>query len=123
MDENSNTNQINELQLNEAPASWNTRNVDPNGYECQITLRAVSGQELLEKIRGAIAYLMENDCIPYNYHGGYRSNPSKVAKDDNSKGDGQSNIQSWCSIHQCKMKLWEREDRSLSCPRHSKATK
>jgi len=41
MTENSNTNQSKELLFTEAPTSLNTRYVDPNGYECQITLRAV----------------------------------------------------------------------------------
>ena len=64
MDENSNTSQIDTLLFNEAPASWNTRYVDPDGFECQITPRAVSGQELLEKVSGAISHLLENECVP-----------------------------------------------------------
>jgi len=35
-----------ELSFDEAPASWNTRYLDPNGFECQITLRGESGSEL-----------------------------------------------------------------------------
>ena len=112
MDENSNTTQINELLFNEAPASWNTRYVDPHGFECQITLRAVSGQELLEKVSGAISHLLENECVPYSYRGGYRGNPNKVSKDGNNKGDGQSNSQAWCPIHQCEMRFWEKDDKS-----------
>ena len=78
----------NEIVFTEAPASWNTRYVDPDGFECQITLRATSGQELLEKVSGAIAYLLENDCVPYTYNRGvYRGNTSKVTKGDNNKGD------------------------------------
>lgn len=38
-----------EQLFSEAPASWNTRYLDPNGFECQITLRGESGSELLEK--------------------------------------------------------------------------
>ena len=48
----------------EAPASWNTRYVDPNGFECQITLRGENGSELLEKAANAIAYLLANACTP-----------------------------------------------------------
>jgi hypothetical protein len=33
----------------EAPASWNTKYITPEGFECQITLRGDSGTELLEK--------------------------------------------------------------------------
>ena len=32
----------------EAPASWNTKYTSPEGFICQITLRADSGKELLE---------------------------------------------------------------------------
>ena len=43
------------LSFDEAPACWNTRYLDPNGFECQITLRGESGSELLEKATSAIA--------------------------------------------------------------------
>lgn len=48
----------------EASASWNTRYVDSNGFECQITLRGEIGSELLEKAASAISYLFKNGCIP-----------------------------------------------------------
>lgn len=38
-----------ESDFTEAPASWNTRYVTPEGYVCQITLRGDSGKDLLEK--------------------------------------------------------------------------
>jgi hypothetical protein len=34
---------------------WNTRYVDPRGFECQLTLRAETCQDLLDKVKGAIA--------------------------------------------------------------------
>ena len=48
----------------EAPASWNTRYLNPEGFVCQITLRAESGRDLLEKANVAIAYLVETGCTP-----------------------------------------------------------
>src|SRR4030042_2963723 len=66
MDANNNhNNKVNDFP--EAPASWNTRYVDPNGFECQITLRGDSGSELLEKATNAINYLLKNGCTPYTY--------------------------------------------------------
>lgn len=60
-------------QMAEAPASWNTRNVSPEVLEYQLTLRAERGSDLLEKVNRAIAYLLNNDCVPYSYNrGGYR---------------------------------------------------
>ena len=48
----------------EAPASWNTRFITPEGFECQITLRGETGSELLEKATTAIAYLLSQCYIP-----------------------------------------------------------
>ena len=112
MTENIKTIQDEGLLFTEAPASWNTRYVDPDGFECQITLRAVSGQELLEKVNGAIAHLLDNDCTPYSYRGGYKSKANKASKDGNNKGDGHANNAAWCPIHECEMRLWEKDGRS-----------
>jgi hypothetical protein len=97
----------------EAPASWNTRYVDPNGFECQITLRGETGSELLEKAAIAISYLLKNGCIPYVF---YRngSRPTENKPDESKKEDGQGNGKgnpSWCPIHQCEMKRWDKEGR------------
>ena len=104
-----------ETQMAEAPASWNTRYISPEGFECQLTLRAESGSELLEKVNSAITYLLGNDCIPYTYNrGGYRgpaNNKSKATKGGNNSGENQSDDPAWCSIHQCEMKRWEKDGR------------
>ena len=103
------------VPFTEAPASWNTRYVDPNGFECQITLRAETGSELLEKVSGAITYLLNNDCVPYSYNrGGYRgpaNNKSKATKGGNNSGKNQSDDPAWCQTHQCEMKRWEKDGR------------
>ena len=102
-------------QMAEAPASWNTRYISPEGFECQLTLRAENGSELLEKVNSAITYLLNNDCVPYTYNrGGYRSpanNKSKATKGGNNSGQNQSDDPAYCTIHQCEMKRWEKDGR------------
>ena len=51
----------------EAPASWNTRFITPEGFECQITLRGETGSELMEKAASAITYLLSQGYTPYSY--------------------------------------------------------
>jgi hypothetical protein len=89
MDANNNHNsKVNDFP--EAPASWNTRYVDPNGFECQITLRGDSGSELLEKATSAINYLLQNGCTPYIYYrNGSRQVENKPAED--KKADIENN--------------------------------
>jgi hypothetical protein len=38
-----------DVLFTESPVSWNTRYLNPEGFECQFTLRGESGQEVLEK--------------------------------------------------------------------------
>ena len=102
---NENNNHANDFLFSEAPASWNTRYVDPDGFECQLTLRAETGQELLDKVSGAIAHLLKNGCQPYHYKVGYQNNKSNPKPN----GKGQANGQSWCPVHQCEMKRWDKE--------------
>src|SRR4030042_5405874 len=99
----------------EAPASWNTRYVDPNGFECQITLRGETGSELLEKAASAISYLLQNGCTPYVFYrnGNHQmENKSNGDKKDELQSNGKDkNNGSWCPIHQCEMKRWDKEGR------------
>lgn len=48
----------------EAPASWNTRYTTPQGFVCQLTLRADSGIEMLEKAQAAITHLRKTGRTP-----------------------------------------------------------
>ena len=101
-----------DTQMAEAPASWNTRYISPEGFECQLTLRAESGSDLLEKVNNAIVYLLNNDCIPYTYNrGGYRGPANNKSTNGNKSGQDQSNDQALCPIHQCEMKRWEKDGR------------
>ena len=107
---NGNPNQMQEILFTEAPASWNTRYISPEGFECQLTLRAESGSELLEKVNGAISHLLNSDCQPYSFRGGYSKN--NQTKKSNGNGNQQNSNPSWCPVHQCEMKQWERDGRS-----------
>jgi hypothetical protein len=48
----------------EAPASWNTRYVTPEGFVCQITLRGENGRDLLQKAGVAVVFLLEHGYRP-----------------------------------------------------------
>jgi hypothetical protein len=112
MDANNNHNiKVNDFP--EAPASWNTRYVDPNGFECQITLRGETGSDLLEKAANAINYLLKNGCTPYVYYrNGSHQTESKTneVKKDETQNNNKDNP-AWCPIHQCEMKRWDKNGR------------
>jgi hypothetical protein len=103
-----------DVLFTEAPASWNTRYVSPEGFECQLTLRGEKGQDLLEKANGAITHLLNAGCKPYTYN---RSN-SRSQSSNSSSGNGGANGSngnhdpSWCPIHECSMQRWEKGGRS-----------
>ena len=110
---------LTELPFSEAPASWNTRYLDPSGFECQITLRGETGQELLEKAHSAIAFLLENGCTPFIYRPSSAAKAAETPKNGNngeSSGNGNGNGHkdgdpAWCPIHQCEMKRWDKDGR------------
>ena len=105
-----NDNQKQSPASTESPASWNTRYVSPNGFTCQLTLRSENGKDLLEKAEGAMAFLSEHGCTPFNgYSNGYKpsGNQSKKGNPSSSNPDA-----SWCPIHQCDMKRWEKDGRA-----------
>ena len=53
-----------EFGYSEALASWTTRYLDISGFECQLSLEAETGADVLKKAEAAIAYLSESKCIP-----------------------------------------------------------
>ena len=108
------------VQSLEAPASWNTKYTSPEGFVCQITLRADSGKELLEKAQAAMTHLLQTGCKPcdnatfrprYNGNG----NGSKPKIDNGSNGahtDENGKVaESICPIHKVEMKRWEKDGR------------
>jgi hypothetical protein len=80
----------------EAPASWNTRYINPQGFVCQITLRGETGKDLLEKANVAISFLLEQGNHPCENNNNHHSN-----------GDTQT-----CPIHNCQMRRYEKDGRS-----------
>lgn len=115
-----------ELPFNEAPATWNTKYIDPSGFECMITLRVETGQELLDKAASAIAFLLKNNCIPCtfskasSYHNNGSGNVSNgngtngghgADKPESKTENGQNASPSWCPKHQCEMRKFEKEGR------------
>lgn len=108
--------------ITEAPASWNTRYLSPEGFVCQITLRADSGKELLEKSAAAIAHLLQAGCVPCenltfrprsngngNGHKPEEAAPQAApAAPANGNGSGSAHL---CPIHGVEMKRWEKDGR------------
>ena len=92
-----------ELLFPEAPASWNTRYVHPSGFECQITLRAESGIDLMSKVEKATAYMIEHGCEPYLY----RLSCSKGQIERENKDSP-----AWCPTHKCLMRRWEKDGKA-----------
>jgi len=104
-----------DVLFSEAPASWNTKYLTPDGFECQITLRAETGAELLEKAASAIAHLLKSGCVPASYRPTQRPAPQPKPVGDsnpipNNSSSSNSNTPNpaWCPIHQCEMKRWDR---------------
>jgi len=92
-----------DVLFTESPASWNVRYISTEGYPCMLTLRAVSGMDLLEKAGSALSYLREHGFLP---DPGYRKN-------GNGNGGNHSNGDSKvCPIHQVEMRKFEKDGRS-----------
>jgi len=85
-----------EVPYTEAPASWNTSYITPEGYVCRITLRGENGKDLLEKAGVALTFLMQHGCTP----------EQKFPR--NNKG-GETKQ---CSIHKCNMRRYEKDGKS-----------
>ena len=85
-----------EAAYTEAPASWNTSYITPEGYVCRITLRGESGKDLLEKASVALAFLMQHGCMP----------EQKFPR--NNKGSETKP----CPIHHITMKCYQKDGKS-----------
>jgi hypothetical protein len=84
------------FQLSESPASWNTRYVTPNGFVCQITLRADSGKDLLERADVAMSFLFDHGYVPDNHS-------------SNNHNGGETKV---CPIHKSNMRRYSKDGRS-----------
>lgn len=101
--------------MSEAPASWNTRYITPDGFICQLTLRGDTGKDLLEKANAALNWLKDNQFLPCENNGFH--NKQNIPNKENGKVNNNHNNHDyhsspdWCPIHQCKMKRWEKDGR------------
>jgi hypothetical protein len=87
----SNNSTQSEIRMAEALASWNTRYISPEGFECQLTLRAERGSDLMEKVNSAITYLQTHECTPYTYNrGGYGGPANNKSTNGNISSQDQS---------------------------------
>src|SRR3990172_8731449 len=98
-----------DVLFTESPVSWNTRYLTPEGFECQLSLRGESGQEVLEKANAAIAYLLSNGCSPVaNPYSNYGKASASAPKNENGNNHASpsngGNHGSWCPIHNVEMK-------------------
>ena len=107
--------------VTEAPASWNTRYTSPEGFICQITIRADSGKELLVKAQGAINHLLDIGCTPcdnltFRPRSNGNGSDGKSKSDNGSNGNGnhaETNAEGTsstkvCPVHNVEMKRWEK---------------
>ena len=90
--------------VTEAPASWNTRYTSPEGFICQITIRADSGKELLVKAQAAIAHLLEVGCTPCD-NLTFRSRSNGNHAETNAEGTSSTKV---CPVHNVEMRRWEK---------------
>ena len=100
-----------ESVFTEAPVSWNIRYLTPEGCDCQLTLRGDSGQEVLEKTQAAIAYLLHNGCTPISYGKGNGNGNGHAHSTPNQTDNNNGHDSSWCPIHECAMKRWDKNGR------------
>ena len=92
----------------EAPVSWNTKYLRPDGFVCQLTLRGMDGADLLPRTDKAIEWLIAHGCQPMN---GYEVNSQSdggQAKPAPKLENGQADP-AWCPIHGCAMKRREKD--------------
>jgi hypothetical protein len=111
-----------EIPFTEAPASWNTRYVTPDGFVCMITLRGESGKDLLERAAAALNWLKDNnflpcDNVPFRPRNN-RNHPASNGQSSNSdthtnNGNGNESQQvNFCPIHQVEMRHFEKNGRA-----------
>jgi len=90
------------ILFTESPASWNTKYITPDGFECQLTLRADNGQDLIEKANNAMVYLIKSGYKPFTYTRGRKSNGNKAKSVETDQK---------CPIHDVPMRKFEKDGR------------
>jgi hypothetical protein len=100
--------------VTEASASWNTKYNSPEGFICQITLRADSGKELLEKAQAAITHLLQTGCIPCDsmvFRPSNNGHDNEAPHNGNGHPDNGNGDNHTCPIHGVAMRRWEKDGR------------
>ena len=97
----------NENELGEAPVSWNTKYIDPRGFQCQLTLRGNTGYQLFDKVDAALDRLLESECRPYP-----DNRPTKQAKPLSVHNP------TFCYLHDVQMDRYEKDGRSWYSHKH-----
>ena len=114
---NENVTPKNNAVITEAPASWNTRYVTPTGFVCQITLRAESGKDLLERANAALGWLLENGYLPCEntykpkFDGKKSENKQQAASNTQTSDNTATQAANTCPIHHCEMRRFEKNGR------------
>jgi hypothetical protein len=100
------------ITFQEAPASWNTRYVDPAGFDCQLTLRDTSGSALLKKAGAALKALIDDGCTPYypKYNGGNGNSAVAASKPAEAPKLADGSVDpAWCAVHGVAMSRHEKD--------------
>ena len=79
----------------EAPVSWNTRYVDPRGYDCMLTLRGSDLKQVMTVATAALAAMAAQGCKPGTGH----ASPAAAI---GSNGTGAAGP--LCPVHKTPMK-------------------
>ena len=88
-----------EALLVESSARWSARYLDPSGFECQLTLEAESGIEVLKKATSAIAHLKETKCVSIS------QSAQPICSSITQKAETTGVM---CPIHNVEMRLYEK---------------
>jgi hypothetical protein len=99
--------------VTEAPASWNSKYITPDGFVCQLTLRGESGKDLLEKANAALTWLKENGFLPCENNGFRPRNNGGSSHVQSSStapaANGNGNDSHICPVHHIEMRKWEKD--------------
>jgi len=99
-------------RFSESPVSWNTKYITVDGFECQLTLRGESGQEVLDRANGAMAYLLKNGCKPCACGKSYSRQPKTGDGTHSHNGTNGNEGSHTCPIHNVEMRRFEKDGRT-----------
>lgn len=97
----------------EAPFSWNTKYIDRDGFVCQVTVRAVTAEELSANVKALKSMLEQGKAQPAAdkwlvANGNGQASSSQARSSPPRLENGQADP-GWCPIHNCQMKRREKD--------------